>query len=116
MGNKGYLILLTFIKGAMAGVLLYYFLKVRGLEDLTNLPIYIIMAGITYIVCQLFSRKLSSIHHWWDWLYYIGLAAIMLPASFANLNWFSIALCLSQVGAIFLFIPLLVDVFFLLKN
>ncbi len=116
MRKKGYLFLLSLIKSTMAIVLIVYFFQQIALEDLINLPVPIVIAGIVYILCQLISRKISPAKRWWDWVYYVGLVFIMIPASFANIDWFAVARVLAQIGALILFLPILADVYFLIKN
>jgi hypothetical protein len=86
-----------------------YFWASETLSELQRIPLLILIYAVLYIGLQLLTRKLSEVKNWWDWVYYVGLLAIMIPTFLAtekNQNIFNIV---SDYGTICLILPVLVD-------
>ena len=84
--------------------------------SLRSVPIYIMILAFVYILLQIAKRYLYKEYNWWDWLYYIGLIAMMLPTIFAteeNLETFNL---FTDFGVLFLIIPILFDGNRLIQN
>lgn len=97
-------------------IICFYYWVNSTLESMKHVPIYIMILAFVYILFQIIKRYISRNQNWWDWLYYIGLVVMMLPTLFLtdqNLTLFNL---LTDVGIIFLIVPVLLDGFKLLKR
>lgn len=86
-----------------------YFWSSDSLSELQRIPIIILVYAVLYIGLQLLTRKLSEVKNWWDWVYYAGLVAIMIPTFLVteeNQKFFNL---ITDYGTICLIIPVLVD-------
>ncbi len=113
--NKGvnYLLLVILIASALY-VFVYYMLANEILE-LRTLPTSFLIAVIVYILTQLIKRFLRKNMPWYNWLYYLGLIAIIIPLPLFSTqgNWvFSV----TRWGSLFLLIPPLIEFLVLLKS
>lgn len=113
--NKGvnYLLLVILIASALY-VFVYYILANEILE-LRTLPTSFLIAVIVYILTQLIKRFLQKNMPWYNWLYYLGLIAIIIPLPLFSTqgNWvFSV----TRWGSLFLLIPPLIEFLVLLKS
>lgn len=95
-------------------VILYYW-SVKEYLELKKVPVYVMILLIGYIVLQLLKRMLTKQQNWYDWLYYIGLASVAVPVFLATPSNFDTYLLISQLGTLFLAIPLLIEGYFLNK-
>lgn len=83
--------------------------------DLRTLPTSFLIAVIIYILVQLIKRFLQKKMPWYNWLYYLGLLAIIVPLPLFSVqgNWvFSVA----RWGSLFLLVPPLIEFIFLIKT
>lgn len=90
--------------------IIYYFWMSTTLEEIAYLPMYTVLLSFGYVLTQIVKRALFKKKNWWDWLYYIGLAAIVSPTFLVNegnVNFFHI---LTDYGTFFLVIPIVLDV------
>jgi hypothetical protein len=92
-----------------------YFWNTDTLYDINNLPVYVLILCVAYIVLQMISRKISTAQHWWDWVYYLGLLCIMLPVMLANEESLKMYNYITDYGTLLLLIPVLVDGYLLIK-
>lgn len=57
-----------------------YYLQAVGLEELRQLPLDVYICVGIFVALQLIKRFVFKRMFWFDWLYYFGLIAILLPA------------------------------------
>lgn len=92
-----------------AAVIIGYYWLSFSLESISTLPVSMLAIALVYILLQLIKRAMLKIQNWWDWTYYIGLVSIVMPALFAHeTNQFYFHL-LTDVGSLFLLLPVVLD-------
>lgn len=101
---------------AMGGLCTAYYWSNDDLMTLRMVPIHVMIYAVVYILLQIAKRYLYKEYNWWDWLYYIGLIAMMLPTLFANEQNLSVYNLFTDIGILFLIIPILFDGNRLIKN
>lgn len=108
--------LLILAKLFLAATITLYFWNVNTLVEITKLPLYVLILTVVYIGLQMVTRRFSKKQNWWDWIYYIGLAAIMLPVVMAKPENEKIFHLLTDFGILFLLLPVLIDGYYFVKN
>lgn len=108
--------LLILAKLFLAATITLYFWNVNTLVEITKLPLYVLILTVVYIGLQMVTRRFSKKQNWWDWIYYIGLAAIMLPVVMAKPENEKIFHLLTDFGILFLLFPVLIDGYYFVKN
>lgn len=93
----------------LGGIITYYYWSHESLESLLYVPIYIMILALVYILLQIAKRYLYKEYNWWDWLYYVGLLAMMLPTLFASEESLSTYNLFTDIGVLFLIIPIVLD-------
>jgi hypothetical protein len=94
---------------ATSGYVIVYYWQSNHLKALTRLPQHIMVLCLVYVLLQVIKRLFVASRNWWDWLYYIGLIAAVLPTYFAtssnaaSFHWFT------DLGTPFLALPVLLD-------
>lgn len=94
----------------------YYYWTASELEDLRHLPPFLLTSLIVYIGIQLLKRYLKKKLEWYDWMYYVGLVAAVLPliTFFSSGEWL---FTVTSFGALFfLFSPLVEFIKMLLSS
>jgi len=117
MKNKkliGFLLLLDAF--VLAGFIIYYYWTASQLQELTAVPMYLMLIALGYILTQRLKRYLFKGQNWWDWLYYIGLTSMMLPLFFATPDNLSLFNLIADYGSFFFALPLLLDAKLLLTK
>jgi hypothetical protein len=109
--KKRIIILATIGKLIISCLLLRYFWEAENFLAIKYIDFSVICLAISYILLQLLTRKLSSAAHWWDWVYYFGLFAIMLSSIFISTGTFNLFHTLTQIGTVLLIIPLFADIY-----
>ena len=92
-----------------AGIVINYYWQNSSLEALKEIPMYVMIFTLVYILIQILKRSIYKEQRWYDWLYYIGLIAIMLPTvmvSESNLSFFNI---ITDTCTLFLIIPIVLE-------
>jgi uncharacterized membrane protein HdeD (DUF308 family) len=107
------LLILSLVVGAL--VIMYYW-SVVDVDGILMLPMYVVILSFVYVLLQILKRYLFKRKNWWDWLYYIGLIAIVLPTFFVNETNAATYHLLTDYGTFFLIIPILLDGAQLVKN
>jgi hypothetical protein len=107
---------LIIAKLILSFILCFYFWNVTTITQLKQIPISIVLIAIIYIALQMLTRKLSTRHNWWDWVYYGGLVSIMITVSFATLEYFKVFQYIVELGTICLILPIFIDGYFFIKN
>lgn len=100
----------------IGGWITQYYWSVETIEEIKKVPILIMVLCMVYVVIQILKRYLFKKQNWWDWLYYIGLLSVMIPAYMAtpeNLSTFSM---MTDYGIVFLIVPALLDGIDILKK
>lgn len=100
------LLILNLVLGAI--VVLYYWSN-DSLESITQIPIYVMIMALCYIFVQIARRYFFKKQNWWDWLYYIGLIAMMLPTVVADPSNMPFMRILTDYGTLFLIVPVFFD-------
>jgi uncharacterized membrane protein HdeD (DUF308 family) len=93
-----------------------YFWKATSIDQVSTLPIWLLILTVVYIGLQMFSRKYSEAGHWWDWIYYLGLISIMVPVSIINEENESLCHLITDVGTVMLIAPPLADLYVFYKK
>lgn len=106
--RKVYGIILALSLLAGGYVITYYWLD-HSVERLKVLSIDVVIALFAYIFMQIVKRQWFAARNWWDWLYYFGLLAAVMPTYFANESSASSYGMLAQFGTFFLLIPVFLD-------
>ena len=101
-------ILIVALLASSAYVVLYYWTVDGNAEKLRELPTTLLSAIIVYIALQLLKRFIKKKIEWFDWFYYIGLIAVLLPLMLvtASSDWI---FDITQYGSLFLVLPPLIE-------
>lgn len=91
---------------AIAVLITGYYLFAESFEDLKNVPTTLYVASIVYILIQLIKRNVIKKMPWYDWLYYLGLIAIILPFALPEKEWL---FRLTIYGSLALVVPPLLE-------
>lgn len=94
---------------ACAAIIVTYYWRNETLDAIIQVPMYIMIIALVYILIQILKRSMYKEQRWYDWLYYIGLIAIMLPTVLANEGNASIFHVLTDFGTLFLIVPVLLE-------
>ncbi|MDX2362673.1 MAG: hypothetical protein QNK23_17825 [Crocinitomicaceae bacterium] len=89
-------------------IILYYWTN-SSFESMKYVPLYVMMMSFGYVLAQIIKRYVVRKQYWWDWLYYIGLIAIVVPTFFASTDNFTTLGWMTDVGTLFLIVPLILD-------
>ncbi|MDX1445144.1 hypothetical protein [Lishizhenia sp.] len=109
-----YLFLILSLTAAV--YLVGYYQSASTMADLRVLPNSVLIAVAIFIVLQLLKRFMFKRMYWFDWLYYFGLIAILLPLllKFEEGEWLH---DVTDFGSLFLVLsPLIGIVMLLLKK
>lgn len=101
---------------AIASVIVAYYWQIDDLDGIRVLPRYLMVLFLGYVLIQMLKRWLYRDRHWWDWLYYLGLAAAMLPTFMASQESARMFHLVTDYGTLFLIFPVLSDFYTLLKR
>jgi len=86
----------------------FYYWTATTTSDLRNLPTSLLTVIIFYILAQLIKRYVKKSMKWYDWIYYLGLIAILLPLPLFSSegDWI---FSTTKYGSLLLFIPPLIE-------
>jgi hypothetical protein len=92
----------------------YYYWTVSDIDELRYLPPYLLTGLIVYIGTQLLKRYLKKKIAWYDWLYYVGLIAVVLPllAFFGTGDWL---FAITSYGVLFFLVSPLIELIQILR-
>ncbi len=107
--NRTVKVALLILSLVLGGYLISYFWMANTLEDIKYLPMPVVIVSFGYVLMQMAKRALFSKKNWWDWLYYIGLIAIVLPTFLASEERLGLFEILTDYGSFFLIIPIFLD-------
>ena len=93
----------------VGGVVINYYWNNDSLESMVSVPITIMIFTFIYILCQIGKRFFFKKQNWWDWLYYIGLLVIILPRFLATPDNLSLFQSITDIGILFLIVPVFLD-------
>lgn len=110
---RGLLLLVLLITSSWV---VFFYWNTDILDEIRRLPTYVMVLCLVYVIAQILKRLISKSRFWWDWLYYIGLAAAMLPTFMADSDNASMFHLLTDFGTPFLVLPVLFDFYQLFKN
>ena len=85
--NRTVHIITTIALLVIALLIVGYYLFADNYADLKNVPTTLYVAAIVYILIQLIKRNITKKMPWFDWLYYLGLIAIVLPFILPEKEW-----------------------------
>jgi MFS superfamily sulfate permease-like transporter len=93
----------------------FYYWTATSTTDLRSLPTSLLTIIIFYIIAQLIKRYVKQATKWYDWVYYLGLIAILLPLPLFSSEgeWI---FSTTKYGSLLLFIPPLIELFELLLS
>ena len=112
---KAILSILLLTALTLGSLVVYYYWKADSLVAIKFVPINIMILVLVYIITQFLKRVLTKQQNWWDWLYYVGLITIALPVFIANESNLSWLLPLTQLGVLFLVLPIMLEGYNLVK-
>lgn len=102
---------------SVVGVLVFlYYFRAISLEQIRYLPNYLLVYILIYILLQIVKRHLLKLRHKLDWIYYIGLLAIVLPMFFELLFSEPLYVKVVSFSSLFFLIQPLIDLAKLIKN
>lgn len=101
--------LITVVLLVVGASIVAYYWSVDTLEGIKNVPVYVMVLCLAYVLIQILKRYLFKNQNWWDWLYYIGLISVMIPGYMATEENISTFAFISDFGTLFLIIPTLLD-------
>lgn len=111
--NRTIHVLTSIVLLAIAVLITGYYLFANSYADLKNVPTTLYVAAIVYILIQLIKRNITKKMPWYDWLYYLGLGAIILPFALPEKEWvYSLAI----YGSLALVAPPLIEILTLLMK
>ncbi len=86
----------------------FYYWTIDELSQLRDLDSTLLSAVVIYLAIQLIKRYVKKKVSWYDWLYYIGLVAILSPLLLATstADWL---FDLTKYGSIFILLPPLIE-------
>ncbi|MBW7867641.1 MAG: hypothetical protein H3C31_04880 [Brumimicrobium sp.] len=95
--------------------IIIYYLLAKTIIELRDLPPSFLIAIVCYIGAQLLKQLLHKKRPWYNWLYYLGLIAIVIPLPLfsAQGDWL---LTLVRFGSIFLLLPPMIELFILSRE
>lgn len=114
--NKIVKYLLLLVSLVFAGFITQYFWSVNSLDSIVYLPLDVVILSFGYVLLQILKRSLYKRKNWWDWLYYIGLIAMVTPTFFANEGNIGFFQILTDYGIVFMIIPIILDIIRELKD
>lgn len=92
----------------------FYYITAKDISELETLPLSLLVTVVVYIVIQLIKRFLQENMAWYTYLYYIGLAAVVVALPFFSLQEGQV-FALSRIGVLFLIISPLIELVVLSK-
>lgn len=92
-----------------AAFITYFYWNTHELDEIQQLPIYVLVFVLIYIVLNFFKKQLNNKQHWWDWTYYIALFAILLPFLKLDESYASILNYTTDIACLFLIFPVLMN-------
>ena len=102
-------IIILIIMIVIGGIIINYYWRNDSLDSMVRVPMGILIWTFAYILYQIGKRFFFKKRNWWDWLYYIGLVVIILPRSLATPDNLSSFQLITDMGILFLLIPVLFD-------
>ncbi|NRA10622.1 MAG: hypothetical protein HRT57_01545 [Crocinitomicaceae bacterium] len=102
-------ILITVALIVIGSWIVWYFWSVDTVESVAILPFYLTVLCMVYVGLQISKRLIFKSQNWWDWLYYLGLISVMLPAYMITQENVGIYSFMTDYGTLFLIIPALMD-------
>lgn len=94
---------------AATAVILMYYWSVDSWVDMKYVPIYVMITCMVYVILQIGKRYLLKDRNWWDWIYYLGLAAVMVPTFLVEESSEDFYGIVTDFGPLFLLIPIILD-------
>ncbi|MEX2484090.1 MAG: hypothetical protein WED10_06015 [Brumimicrobium sp.] len=107
--------ILILVSLVSASFIVFYYWTASNINDLRKLPTVLLTYIIFFILAQLIKRYVKKQMKWYDWIYYLGLIAILipLPLFFSSGEWmFSV----TKYGSLLLFIPSVIELFVLVAK
>ncbi|PKR80053.1 hypothetical protein CW751_11850 [Brumimicrobium salinarum] len=92
-----------------------YYLMADSIGELRTLPTSFLIAIVFYILAQLIKRFLQKKMPWYNWLYYLGLLAVIIPLPLFSVqgNW---VFSLTRYGSLFLMLPPVIELVLLIRK
>jgi hypothetical protein len=109
-------ILLIILSLGLSGEIVRYYWFNDSLESIVDVPEYVMVLALVYVFSQIIRRKYSRKQHGWDWLYYLGLIAMIIPTLLADSNNLVYFNYLTDYGTMFLILPVLLEGNYQLKH
>ena len=84
--------------------IVFYYWTAKDVDELTELPSSLLSAVVAYIAIQLLKRFIKKKIEWFDWFYYVGLIAVLLPLLMLGISpdWL---FELTRYGSLFFIVP-----------
>jgi len=92
-----------------AGIVVNYYWQNSTIEALKEIPVYVMIVTLVYILIQIFKRSIYKEQRWYDWLYYVGLIAMMLPTVLVTETNLTLFNYVTDVCTLFLIVPIVLE-------
>lgn len=102
------LLLILLRLGFGVAIIIYYWNFIDG-SEVMKVPVVVMIYCMLYIALQIAKRYVLKEQLWYDWLYYIGLSAILIPVLVTNDSNSNLMNMLADMGVLFFAIPLLLE-------
>ena len=107
--NKMLRMLLLILNLVLGAIIVLYYWSNESVDSIKQIPIYVMLLALGYIFVQIAKRYFFKKQNWWDWLYYIGIIAMMVPTVIADTSNMQLMELLTDYGTLFLIIPVFFD-------
>ncbi|MDG1332755.1 MAG: hypothetical protein P8P74_10515 [Crocinitomicaceae bacterium] len=107
--NRLLKVLLLAVSLILGGLIIAYYWQVELHAEMLQVPMYVMIFALGYILTQIARRFLFSGKKWWDWFYYIALTSMIIPIFFSTPERQLMFNYLTDYGTFFFVIPTILD-------
>jgi len=114
--NRLLKVVLLVVSLVLGGLIIAYYWQVENHAEMKQVPMYVMIYALVYILTQIARRYMFSGKKWWDWFYYIALTAMILPIFFSTPEREAMFNYITDFGTFFFVIPVILDGRQLMQN
>lgn len=89
-------------------ITLYYWTN-NSLLAMKKAPLALMLLVLVYVLLNMAKRKINNHQHWTHWIHYLGLTALIYPILLGNQGNVSSLNLITDIGVLFLIIPILLE-------
>ncbi len=89
-------------------ITLYYWTN-SSLLAMKKVPLALMLLVLVYVLLNMAKRKINNQQHWTHWIHYLGLTALIYPILLGNHENVSSLNLITDIGVLFLIIPILLE-------